>query len=325
MSFSSITKNELARIYPEDLKCRIAELAALIRMIGTISIYGNKKMSLSLVTENASVARLVFKLIKDVFDVTAEAMVRRSGHLKKALSYLVLVADREDAEMILKKAGILKYDENNNIKLNYGIEKNLIEGSSSKRAYLRGAFLGGGSVSDPEKTYHLEFITHSIEHGKDLSKLINSYHLHSKVIARKNNYVVYLKEGEQIVDVLNIIGAHNSLLNLENIRVYKEMRNNVNRLVNCETANLTKTINASLRQVENINYIKETVGLDYLPKNLKEIAQMRINYPDLSLKELGQMLVPPVGKSGVNHRLRKIEEITEKLKERRVNYDGKDN
>jgi Sporulation Regulator WhiA C terminal domain. len=168
----------------------------------------------------------------------------------------------------------------------------------------------------------MEFITHNIDHAKDLSKLINNYHLHSKIIARKNNYVVYLKEGEQIVDVLNIMGAHNSLLNLENIRVYKDIRNNVNRLVNCETANLTKTINASLRQIENINYIKDSVGLNYLPDNLKEIAIKRLKYPDISLKELGQMLDPPVGKSGVNHRLRKIEEIVSKLKERRVNnYD----
>lgn len=317
MSFSSATKDELARIYPEDEESKIAELAALIRMIGTISIYGNMKMSLSLTTENASVARLVFKLIKDLFGITPETMVRRSRYLKKNLSYLIFIPNRENAEMILNRVGILNY-ENGHVKLSYGIDKKIVKSIKAKKAYLRGAFLGGGSISNPEKAYHMEFITHNVEHGKDLSKLINSFHLNSKVIARKNNYVVYLKEGEQIVDVLNIIGAHSSLLNLENIRVYKEMRNNVNRIVNCETANLTKTINASLRQVESINYIKDSVGLDYLPPSLKEIAELRINYPDLSLKELGQMLVPPVGKSGVNHRLRKIEEISKKLKERRV-------
>jgi len=321
MSFSSITKNELSRIYPEERCCKLAELAALIRTIGVISIYGHQRISLSLVTENASVARLVFKVLKDIFNVVAEVMVRRNSQLKKSLSYLILVSDKTAAENILKEVGFIKHD-NEGIKLNYGIEKSLISKKCCKKAYIRGAFLGGGSISDPEKGYHMEFITHNIDHAKDLSKLINNYHLHSKIIARKNNYVVYLKEGEQIVDVLNIMGAHNSLLNLENIRVYKDIRNNVNRLVNCETANLTKTINASLRQIENINYIKDNVGLNYLPDSLKEIAEKRLKYPDISLKELGQMLDPPVGKSGVNHRLRKIEEIVSKLKERRVNnYD----
>ncbi|MGB9678465.1 MAG: DNA-binding protein WhiA [Thermoanaerobacteraceae bacterium] len=324
MSFSAITKNELARIYPEDEESKIAELSAIIRMIGTVSIYGKSRMSLSLTTENAPVARLTFKLIKDIFNVSPETMVRRNSHLKKTLSYLIFIIDTNATELILKRIGILKTLKGNLI-LDYGIDKKLIANTYSKRSYLRGAFLGGGSLSDPEKSYHLEFVTHNLEHGEDLSKLINSFNLNSKVIARKNNYVVYLKEGEQIVDILNIIGAHNSLLNLENIRVYKEMRNNVNRVVNCETANLTKTINASLRQIDNINFIKDSVGLAYLPPNLREIAELRINYPDLSLKELGQMLVPPVGKSGVNHRLRKIEEITEKLKERRVNYDRKSN
>lgn len=318
MSFSSITKNELSRIYPENECCKIAELASLIRTIGTISIYGHHRVSLSLTTENASTARLIFRLIKDLYGITTEVMVRRNSHLKKALNYLIIVSDKTSAEKILLDTKLLEYSDEG-ISVNYGIKGILVKNKCCKRAYIRGAFLGGGSISDPEKAYHLEFVTHSMDHAKDLSRLINYYHLHSKIIARKNNFVVYLKEGEQIVDVLNIMGAHSSLLNLENIRVYKDIRNRVNRLVNCETANLTKTINASLRQVENINYIKESVGLDYLPNNLKEVAEKRLNYPDVSLKELGQMLDPPVGKSGVNHRLRKIEEIVSKLKERRVN------
>ena len=172
----------------------------------------------------------------------------------------------------------------------------------------------GGSISNPEKTYHLEFVTHSEEYAVDLSKLINSYGLNSKVIQRKNSYIIYIKEGEQIVDLLNIIGAHSCLLELENIRIMKEMRNNVNRLVNCETANLSKTVNAAVRQVESIKLIQSQIGLQRLPKNLREIAELRLNYPDESLKELGEMLDPPVGKSGVNHRLRKIEKIAEELR-----------
>ncbi|QSZ28143.1 DNA-binding protein WhiA [Aceticella autotrophica] len=317
MSFSSVTKNELSKIYPPDICCKIAELAALTRSIGTISIYGHQRMSLSFITENASVARLIFKLIKDIFGITSEVMVKRNSHFKKSLSYLILIPEKSYAETILKVVKILNNGEDG-IKLNYGIDKDIIKYKCCKRAYLRGVFLGGGSLSDPEKGYHLEFITQNIAHAKDLKGLINSYHLHSKIIARKNNYVVYLKEGENIVDILNIIGAHKSLLNFENIRVFKDMRNKVNRLVNCETANLTKTINASIRQIENIDYIKQTVGLNNLPDSLKEIAEIRLKYPDISLKELGQMLVPPVGKSGVNHRLRKIEEIALKIKERRL-------
>lgn len=180
--------------------------------------------------------------------------------------------------------------------------------------YKRG-FFRGGSISNPEKTYHLEFVTHNEEYAKDLSNLINSYNLNSKVIKRKNSYIIYLKEGEQIVDLLNIIGAHASLLELENVRIMKEMRNNVNRLVNCETANLSKTVNAAVRQVESIKFIEREIGLGRLPKNLRDVAELRIKYPDESLRELGKMLNPPVGKSGVNHRLRRIEKIADELKQ----------
>lgn len=148
----------------------------------------------------------------------------------------------------------------------------------------------------------------------EVSDLMDSFKLHSKVTKRKGNYVVYLKEGENIVDFLNIIGAHSALLELENIRILKEMRNNVNRIVNCETANLQKTVDASVRQVENINYIKEHLGFDKLPENLREIAKMRLAYSDATLKELGEMLNPPLGKSGVNHRLRKLDKIAESLR-----------
>jgi len=136
-------------------------------------------------------------------------------------------------------------------------------------------------------------------------------------VERKDNYVVYLKEGEQVVDLLNIMGAHTALLKFENTRIYKEMRNNVNRIVNCETANLTKTINASVKQIENIEYIRDTAGLDSLPQNLREIAELRLNYREASLKELGQMLTPPLGKSGINHRLRKIEQVAEDIRSKK--------
>lgn len=190
----------------------------------------------------------------------------------------------------------------------------LMKDTCCKRAYIRGAFLGGGSVSDPEKKgYHLEFITHSEEYGESLKTLINEFGLESKLIDRKANHIVYLKEGDQIVDLLNIIGAHKALLDFENVRIVKQMRNDVNRLVNCETANLNKTVNAAMRQVQDIELIESRVGLGALPDGLSQLAELRLEQPEASLKELGELLDPPVGKSGVNHRFKKIHKFAESL------------
>lgn len=212
--------------------------------------------------------------------------------------------------------GILK-EEGDIFSLDYSIPRDMVRTDLLKRAYIRGAFLGGGSISNPEKTYHLEFVTHNDVYAGDLSSLINEYGLNSKIIQRKNSFIVYIKEGEQIVNLLSIMGAYSALLKLENIRIMKDMRNNVNRLVNCETANLSKTVNASVRQTESIKLIQRRIGLNRLPENLREIAELRLNYPDESLKELGEMLKPKVGKSGVNHRLRRIEKIAEELRKER--------
>ena len=240
-------------------------------------------------------------------------MVKKSNSLKKNNIYMVVITEEMGVRGLLSDTGILK-EIDGIMSLDYRIETHIFKEDDTKKAYIRGAFIGGGSISNPEKTYHLEFVTHSEEYAKDLSNLINTFSLNSKVIQRKNSFIVYIKEGEQIVDLLNVIGAHSSLLEIENIRIMKEMRNNVNRLVNCETANLSKTVNAAVRQVESIKLIQTQIGLQRLPENLREIAELRLNYPDESLKELGEMLDPPVGKSGINHRLRKIEKIAEELR-----------
>lgn len=312
MSFSVKVKNEICRNVNMTKDEASAELAAIMKVSGTLLIGGNKHFSFRVTTENPAIARLVFKLLKKHFGVHTKIMVKRSISLKKNNLYMVLISEEMGVKNLLKEVGLFKEVEDVFF-LDYGIGDNIIKGNDVKRAYLRGAFLGGGSVSNPEKTYHLELVTHDEDYAKELSSLINSYSLTSKVIQRKSSYVVYLKEGEQIVDMLNIIGAHTSLLELENVRIMKEMRNNVNRLVNCETANLSKTVNAAVRQVESIKLIEKEIGLRRLPKNLREIAELRLNYPDESLKELGEMLIPPVGKSGVNHRLRRIEKIAAEI------------
>lgn len=317
MTFSAKTKNEVCRQPIQNNTGALAELSALIHMSGSLSFNGNNRIGFKIITENAAIARRVFSLLKIKFDIQIEVLVRKNRQLKKNNIYSIVVSSEMGAERILEKTGIICKNEEGTIDINYGIPAQLIQDEICKRAYIRGAFLGGGSISDPDKTYHLEFVTYSEKHARNLCDLVNFYELSAKIVQRKNSYVVYLKEGDQLVTILNIIQAHNALLELENIRIYKEMRNNVNRLVNCETANLSKTVNAALRQIENIKYINENIGFHKLPQNLREVAELRLNYQDASLKELGQMLDPPVGKSGINHRLRKLDQIAEDLKIKR--------
>lgn len=312
MSFSLKVKNEVCRTSEISKDEVAAQLSAIMKASGTLGFGFNRAVTFKIVTENPSIARWVFRVLKDYFEIHSKLLVKKSNSLKKNNIYMVLIPEDADVRGLLQYLGIIEKDDYFNI--NYGLPKEILKDEDCKRAYIRGAFLGGGSISNPEKTYHLEFVTHDEDYANELSKLINSYKLNSKVIQRKNSFVIYVKEGEQIVDLLNIIGAHNALLELENIRIMKEMRNNVNRIVNCETANLSKTVNAAVRQVESINLIQSEIGLDRLPKNLKEVAKLRLAYPDESLKELGAMLNPPVGKSGVNHRLRRIEKIADELR-----------
>lgn len=314
MSFSTETKEELARILPEKHCCRLAELSALIRMDGTITISAHHKMGLNIVTENAAVARKAFRLAKQVFQMDTELQVQRSTRLKKNNHYIVKFTTTQSMPRIFEELGIM--DKNGSIQP--GIKKELVKTQCCRRSYLRGVFLGAGSVNNPEGNYHLEIITNDIQYAESLAALINRFKgLQAKISSRKKWHMVYLKESDQIVHFLNIIGAHQALLSFENTRIVKEMRNQVNRLVNCETANLNKTVNASMRQVESIKLLEEIMGLEKLPVRLKDLARLRLENPDISLKELGEMMDPPVGKSGVNHRMRKIEELADDIRIRK--------
>lgn len=310
MTFSLDTKNELSKLELNDKCCQLVELAALVRMNGTISI-GSNKLNLKFTTENASIARRIFSIIKTFYETEVEVMVRRNRQLKKNNNYLIVINQGDISRKILEDVGVVKNDDP--IIQHYNIPKELIKKRCCKRSYIRGAFLGGGSISNPEKAYHLEFVTNNENFAEDLSEIINDFNLKSKIINRKENYVVYLKEAEQISDILNIIGAHQALLKFEDVRVLKDVRNNINRIVNCETANLTKTIDASMRQIEQIEIINNQIGLNRLPNNLRVVAEIRLKNPDATLKEIGEMLDPPIGKSGVNHRFRKIEDIAKDL------------
>lgn len=313
MSFSVDTKNELARVIATKPCCQLAELAAVVKMDGLIQISGNHKMSLHLLTESAAVARKVFTYIKNLFGVQTDILMKKKTRLKKNNVYLVRMPPQPGVVDVLEAVGMIDKDG----QLPDGIKPVLIKKDCCRRAYLRGVFLGGGSVSDPEGDYHLEILVNDENYSKALCRLLKRYDLSARINKRKNWDVVYLKGSEDIVKLLNLMGAHRALLSFENVRIYKDVRNQVNRLVNCETANLNKTVNAAVQQIEDIKIIEETIGLSKLPDNLRAVAELRLKYSDTSLKELGEMLVPQIGKSGVNHRIRRIQKIAGKLREQR--------
>lgn len=314
MSFSSKAKNELARIRTEGICCNRAELSGIVRVSGSLEFAGKNLMNLRIVTENPAVARLIFILFKKVYRLHSDLVMKENKTLNKHHLYEIYI---KNANEILTDLDILRVEEDSYL-LNDQLPKNLLKKNCCKKAYLRGIFLGGGSLSAPEKSYHLELITHNDYYADELVNFMNThYNLGAKYTLRKKNYIVYMKESEKIVDFLNIISAHQTLLAYENVRIIKQMRNDVNRVVNCETANLTKTIDASYEQINAIKIIDETEGLDSLPDRLREIAYARLENPESSLKELGESLSPPIGKSGVNHRLKKLLEIADTIQRRR--------
>lgn len=315
ITFSGKIKEELSRHLSTAKHCQIAEVAAIITMCGKVVIDSRENYSIKVRTENISVARKYFTLLRKTFNIGVETFVSRNRS-NDNVSYAVIIKNHQDAIWVLQTLKLV--DKDGEISEELSVGKNLvIQHSCCKRAYIRGAFLAAGSMSNPEKSYHIEIVCAAPEKAEQLRTLINSYGLDAKVIIRKKMYVVYLKEGSQIVDLLNIMEAPVALMEMENVRILKEMRNSVNRKVNCETANINKTVSAALRQVEDIQYIRDTIGLKKLPEGLREIAQVRLEYPNETLKELGELLQTPLGKSGVNHRLRKLSEIAEQLKEHR--------
>ncbi len=286
MSFSREVKEELAGHISPARHCQIAELSALFSMCGQ---FGRNQDGyyIGFQTENEAVLKKSFTLLKKAFNIEADAMLR-----KEQMQEL--------------------YDEFGD--LDKPVNQLLIKNSCCQRAFIRGSFLAAGSMSDPSKGYHLEFVCTSMEKAGQLQRVIQEFNIDAKIVIRKKYYVVYLKEGSGIVDILNVMEAHVALMKLENLRILKEMRNSINRQVNCEAANITKTVNAATRQIEDIELIKEQYGFQKLPEPLRQMAEVRLEHPDAPLKELGEYLDPPVGKSGVNHRLRKLSELADRIR-----------
>lgn len=296
MSFSGKVKEELARTCPPARHCRLAELAAVMDMSGEWETREDGALRVCVRSENIAVVRKCFTLLEKTFNIGNEiavrTAVRRNLHRDSSAYFLYASGDCLRA-----------------------VRHANVQAVCCKRAFLRGAFLASGSMSDPGKSYHFEIVCNTLERAQYLCGLMQDFELDARIVRRKKNIIVYLKEGDRIVDVLNVMDAPLALMELENVRILKDMRNNVNRKVNCETANINKTVSAAVRQRDDIAYIRDTVGLSGLPEGLRDVALTRLAYPDASLKELGELLEEPVGKSGVNHRLRKLSEMADKLRE----------
>ncbi|OFI50011.1 DNA-binding protein WhiA [Floricoccus tropicus] len=298
MSFSAEVKKELT-----SLDDNSTVLMALIRMNGSLGI--SRGLTLSITTENATTARYIYTLLLKIYNIKSEIRTQQKTNLSKNRIYTVYIDDQVNnlldeldlADGLLLDNGIpasVKYDEKKSI------------------YYLRGAFLSSGNVSDPESgKYHLELSSVYQDHAQDLKDILENLGFNAKIIERKNRYVLYIASAEQIMDFLTIIGAMNARLKYENAKIFKEMRNQANRVANFETANLGKTVNASYDMIEKINILDQKLGLENLPENLFEVARIRLENPDLTIKELGEAMSPPLGKSGVNHRLRKLSQMAE--------------
>lgn len=312
MSFSGNVKDELAGHMPGARHCQIAELAAILQFCARIVKTQSGKDALLINAENETVLKKCFTLLRKTFNIETSA-IKSDENMGTKLGHSAIMLD--DSAIIWNIFQTLKLVGDDGVF--YGFQEPLhpllIKNSCCRRAYLRGAFLCTGSMSDPAKGYHLELVTDNERKAFQIQYLIREFELDAKVIRRKKYFVVYLKEGSNIVDFLNICEAHVSLMQFENERIVKEMRNSINRRVNCETANISKTVNAAAKQISDIEKIRDRIGFSNLPENLCEMAIVRIEHPDASLKELGQYLVPPVGKSGVNHRLRKLSEIADDI------------
>lgn len=313
MSFSSETKNELARILPEKKCCQLAEIAGFFRMTGSILLAGGGKFKIVISTENPAVARHYKRMIQEYFRIETELVIGQSPSVKKGYNYMITIDPNMHSDSILRETGILLVREGNNY-ISDGIYGGIVKSKCCRKAYLRGCFMGAGSITSPGKGYHLEYVCDSKTMAEDLKKLINTFvNMNAKISERKGKYVVYMKNSQHIRDMLAIMGAYNKVLEYDKIIIQKDLVNQATRLTNCDTANTDRTLDASQKQIEAINKIIKIGGLDSLTPKLRELAELRKNNPEASLTQLGEMMSPPLKKSGVNNRMKRIIDFAERL------------
>lgn len=307
MSFTTTIKEEISRI--DNTKSEsIAELSGFMRNNGNYS-----DTTIDLVSENATVVKRIYKLCKDLYDITCEIETRKGNNFSKNNLYLIMINDKVD--FILKDLSIIdEHGEYLPKPASY-----IADSEAEMRAYLRGSFLTKGSINDPKTSrYHLEFLIDEREEAEFIQKLLNNFSLNSKILSREKGYMVYIKEAEKIGDFLRIISAFNAVLYYEDIRIYRDHKNMTNRLNNCEQANIDKIVETATKQLEDIRYLKENLGIELLDDKTKEIIEYREKYPEASLLELSEIISYETGKSitksGLNHRFRKIRELAEKMR-----------
>lgn len=318
MSFASETKNELSRIEPEKKCCQLAEISGFLRVAGSLRLAGGGKFRIVITTENPAIARHYKKLIQDYFGIETKLEIGEGNAVGKAktskhYAYKITIDPENLSEQILRETGILLIKEGNNY-ISDGIYSGIVKSKCCKKAYLRGLFMGAGTMSDPEKGYHLEFVCRSETLATDLKRMIHSFvDLSAKIVKRGNSYIVYMKKADYIIDTLAIMGASNQVFSIQETRIKKGMVNDAKRIANCDTANLDRSVDAAIRQFAAIKKIEAEKGLVWLPEKLREVAKLRAEHPDISISALGELCDPPLKKSGIHHRLKKIEEIASKL------------
>lgn len=315
LSFASTVKEELFRITNGARHCRLAELSAMISVCGKLEADEGNGRILKIQTENEAVLRKCFTLLEKTFNIKAEICFRAkdvSGYGTEGTWSALCVRNADDIAAILQGGRLCEaaFPELS-LMSDTGV---LLQAECCQRAYIRGVFLCAGTLSDPKKGYHLEMTFPVLERAEAFSGLLQAQGLSPHTSVRKKSYTVYFKEGTQIADLLAMMGAGISMMDMENVRIMKQMRNSINRRVNCETANIHKTVQASVKQVEDILFISSKLGLEELPASLSKMAALRLAYPDASLIELGLMSEPQIGKSGVNHRLRRLGAIADELR-----------
>lgn len=321
MSFSSDVKREISKITCEKNCCKIAELSALLLTCGRIVLKGHMRLEVVVVTTENNVAHKIIELVKSLYGIRADICVSRNMRLNKANKYNLTFYDSNAVRRLLEDTSIISYDDEGCCYISHKSWERLLVCDDCYNAFLRGVFAGAGSVNNPVKYNHMEFVIYDIDFAQAFAEYLNARDIHCKMLERKGFYMVYLKEAESIVDVLRAIGANTALFSYENIRIRKNIKNKVTRIVNCEMANQNKSIEAGLNQKKYIEYIIAKKGWNYLPDTLKSVAELRLNSADMSLAEIGKALDKPLGKSGVNHRMKKIQQLAEELMLQYGDYD----
>lgn len=307
MSFSQKAKDEAAKLAILNDNSSLAELMAYVRYVSSISFISGK-VAVSFRVQKAALARRIFTIIRMIYNTDLDVDISKMTQLKKMNIYTIVLSDTDIVMQMFKDTRLEGFLDVNKV------PSMVRESDEMRRSYLRAAFLAVGSITNPERGYHLEMLFESEFEANEVKDLMNVYGLGAKYVRRKENYITYLKGAEAISDFLTVIGAMRAVLSFENIRVVKDVRNNANRRTNCETANIQKTVDASTRQVADIEYIDERLGLENLQDDLRELALLRLDNRDASLAELGRLMNPELGKSGVNHRLKKLAELAENLR-----------